>query len=153
VTPELARVLVLLATSVFAGLIVLVVTREDAGIPQPARRRARRLFLAKLDGKQRVSWLLRRRFDVAARSGRRYTISAYRPFNICTGDAVFCVQISGRIPMYDKLLAQKLLIEADESLFFAYANLRTESPAWAPLLSAARLRYPQVLGEARSAGS
>jgi hypothetical protein len=141
---ELARVLVLFAATLFAGLAVLGWLREDAGLPSEARRRARALFLAKLDRKQRWSWHLRRRFDVRGSAGRRYTIASYRPFNISTSDAVFCVQVNGRIPVYDKLLAQKLLIEADETLFLAHANMRTHSRAWETLAAAARSRYPAL---------
>ena len=140
-TPELARALVLFALSLFAGLLVLGWLREDAGIPLDARRRARRLFLRKLDRRQRVSWFLRHRFDVRGSAGRRYTIAAYRPFNISTADAVFCVQVNGRIPVYDKLLAQKLLLEADESLFLAHANMRTHSRAWETLAATARSQH------------
>jgi hypothetical protein len=140
-TPELARALVLFALSLFAGLLVLGWLREDAGIPLDARRRARRLFLRKLDRRQRVSWFLRHRFDVRGSAGHRYTIAAYRPFNISTADAVFCVQVNGRIPVYDKLLAQKLLLEADESLFLAHANMRTHSRAWETLAATARSQH------------
>ncbi len=51
-------------------------TREDAALPAAAKRRARALFWSKLDAKQRLSWLVRRRFDVIAASGRRYTTCA-----------------------------------------------------------------------------
>jgi len=142
--PEFARVLVLFAATIFVGLTVLGWLRDDAGIPREASRRARGLFLAKLDRKQRWNWLVRRRFDVRGSAGRRYTITAYRPFNISTDDAVFCVQVNGRIPVYDKLLAQKLLIEADETLFLAYANMRTHSRTWEMLAAAARSRYPAL---------
>jgi hypothetical protein len=114
---------------------------EDAALPPESKRRARDLFLAKLDAKQRRAWHLRRRLDVTAASGRRYTISPYRPFNIRTRDAVFCVAVDGAIPVYDKMLAQKLLIESDEQLFLARANIRTFSRAWDPLVAAARARY------------
>jgi hypothetical protein len=115
---------------------------EDAALSWAAKWRARALLLSKLDAKQRRSWRLRRRFDVVASSGRRYTLAPYRPFNIRTQDALFCVQVHGRIPAYDKLLAQKLLIEADEQLFLARANVRTFSRAWEPRMAAARARYP-----------
>jgi hypothetical protein len=90
----------------------------------PARRRARLLFLSKLDRRQRLSWRLRRSFDVIGRSGCRYTISSYQPFNVRTGHGAFCLQVAGQIPVYDKLLAQKLLIESDEQRFLALSNVR-----------------------------
>jgi len=139
---ELARVFVLFAATMLAGIFVLSRLREDAGLSREARRRARWLFFSKLDRKQRWHWLVRRRFEVCGSAGRRYTIGAYRPFNISTPDAVFCVQVNGRIPVYDKLLAQKLLLEADETLFLAHANMRTHSRAWETLAAAARSRYP-----------
>jgi hypothetical protein len=103
-----------------------------------AERRARDLFFSKLDARQRSSWRLRRRFDARAKSGRLYTISRYNPFNIRTDDAVFCLRVAGATPAYDKLLAQKLLIEADEELFLAKANVRTFSLAWEPRMRLAR---------------
>jgi hypothetical protein len=142
--PDFTRVLVLFAATIVVGIAVLGWLREDAGLSREARRRARKLFLAKLDRRQRWSWLVRRRFDVRGSAGRRYTIAAYRPFNISTSDAVFCVQVNGRIPVYDKLLAQKLLIEADETLFLAHANMRTHSRAWETLAAAARSRHPAL---------
>jgi hypothetical protein len=142
--PDLTRVLVLFVATMFAGLAVLGWLREDAGLPREACRRARGLFFAKLDRKQRWSWLVRRRFEVRGSAGRRYTIAAYRPFNISTDDAVFCVQVNGRIPVYDKLLAQKLLIEADETLFLAHANMRTQSRIWETRAAAARAHHPAL---------
>jgi hypothetical protein len=124
------------------GFIAALAMSEDADLPWMAKRRARELFLSKLDAEQRRNWHLRRRFDVTALSGRRYTISGYRPFNIRARDAVFCIQVDGRLPVYDKLLAQKLLIEADEQRFLARANVRALSGAWKSLMAAARERYP-----------
>jgi hypothetical protein len=116
---------------------------EDARLPDAAKARARELFLAQLDERQRRSWHIRRRFEVVGAGGTRYTISRYRPFNVCTNDASFCVAVTGNVPVYDKLLAQKLLIECNEQMFLARANVRTFSRAWAPVLAAARVRYPQ----------
>jgi hypothetical protein len=125
------------------GLIAALALSEDAGLPWESKQRAKRLFLSHLDPKQRLSWQMLRRCEVSAASGRRYTLSRYRPFNVHTGDAVFCVQVHGQIPVYDKLLAQKLLIESDEGLFLARANVRTFNTAtWKPLMDAARGRYP-----------
>jgi hypothetical protein len=115
---------------------------EDAGLLWDAKRRARALFYAKLDAKQRREWHVRRRFDIVAAGGRRYTISPYGPFNIRSAGARFCVQVDGDVPVYDKLLAQKLLVEADEELFLARANVRTLSPAWEQRMAAARTRFP-----------
>lgn len=128
------------------GLVVLLVLAmvascvfaEDAGLPRAARRRARALFLSQLTPAQRNSWFWRRRFNAVAPSGRVYTIGAYRPFNICTHGAAFCVQVEGDVPLYDKMLAQKLLVESDEQRFLASANMRTSSRAWHDRVAAAR---------------
>jgi len=156
-TSDPALALRVLGISVGCGLVVAAVvvafaraclpwlddcfTRHEA-LPAAARQRARELFLAQLTVRQRRSWHLRRRFDAIAASGRRYTISGYRPFNVCTRDALFCIQIVDRIPVYDKLLAQKLLIESDEQRFLARANVRTFSSRWRPLIADARKQYP-----------
>lgn len=103
--------------------------REQA-FSRAAEDRARSLFLSKLTPSQRRSWLTRRRFSVVAPSGARYTIAPYDPYNIRASDALFCLQVAGNTPDYDKLLAQKLLIECDEALFLAKANVRSYSIEW-----------------------
>jgi hypothetical protein len=103
-----------------------------------AEARARELFLSKLTSRQRRTWLARRRFTVESASGMRYTIVPYDSYNIRAPDALFCLQVLGATPVYDKLLAQKLLIECDEPLFLATANVRTYSNEWAPRREAAR---------------
>ena len=125
-----------------ARLLTVFDWAEDAGLPYVSKQRARALFLSKLSVAQRRSWFLRRRFAVVASSGRCYTVSRYRPFNVRTPDALFCVSVAGPVPLYDKLLAQKLLLECDEQLFLARANVRTFSGAWSPLMAAARARFP-----------
>jgi hypothetical protein len=109
-----------------------------SGFAAGAEARARELFLSKLDAGQRRSWLLRRRFTVDAASGTRYTVVPYDSYNIRSSDALFCLQVAGHTPVYDKLLAQKLLLECDESLFLATANIRTYSNQWQPRREAAR---------------
>jgi hypothetical protein len=121
-------------------LFALLSLAEDAALPWDAKQRARRLFSNALDGKQRRAWSLRRQFTVRAASGRAYTFSRYRPFNIRSGEALFCLQVHGSIPVYDKLLAQKLLVEADEQRFLSQANVRTFSPAIMAEVTAARRR-------------
>ena len=48
--------------------------------------------------------------------------------------------------------ALMFVIEADETLFLAHANMRTHSRTWETLAAAARSRYP-TLTVANSAGS
>jgi hypothetical protein len=123
-------------------LLSALAMSEDAALPERAKRSARELFFAKLDDRQRRSWRVFRRFDVVTASGRRYSISRYRPFNVRSGDAIFCLQIEGGIPVYDKLLAQKLLLEADEQYFLARANIRTFSRSWDTVVTSARMNRP-----------
>ncbi len=106
------------------------VSGRDQAFSRAAEERARSLFLSKLAPAQRRSWLTRRRFTVTAPSGSRYTIAPYDPYNIRASDALFCLQVGGNTPEYDKLLAQKLLIECDEELFLAKANVRSYSVEW-----------------------
>ncbi len=106
------------------------VTGRDDVFNRAANAKARELFFSKLGPAQRRSWHLRRRFTVTAPSGRRFTIAPYDPYNIRTTDALFCLQVGGDTPHYDKLLAQKLLIECDEALFLAKANVRSYSRDW-----------------------
>jgi hypothetical protein len=122
--PDLARVLALYFAGLIAVLILFHCLAEDAALPRAAKRRARTLFLAKLDRKQRWSWFFLRRFDVVGASGRSYSIFSYQAFNVRSGEREYCLQVQGRVPVYDKLLAQKLLIEADEQHFLTLANAR-----------------------------
>lgn len=69
-------------------------------------------------------------------------LSGYRPFNLRTADAVVPAQVHGRIPAFDKLLAQELLRETDDELLLARANIGAfDTATWQPLLDAARGRY------------
>ena len=77
-----------------------------------------------LDEHQRRTWESDRSFNVIAASGRCYTISSYGPFNTRSCNDEFCILVETNIPVYDKLLAQRLLIDADEKLFLALANRR-----------------------------
>jgi len=116
--------LALCAVSIFAALFFIVISGEDFGLPAEAKERARKLFFSRLDASQRRSWLFRRRFEVTGSTGRRYTIKPYGTFNIRSGVELFCLRVEGHMPSYDKLLAQRLLLEADEHLFLAIANRR-----------------------------
>jgi hypothetical protein len=106
--------------------------------PREASDRARALFFAHLTPAQRRGWHLRRRIEVVASSGRRYLLAPYRPYNVRSDDAIFCLQVEGRLPDYDKLLAQKLLLECNETRFLANANVRTFSRAWEARIAEAR---------------
>jgi hypothetical protein len=117
--------LAILDVALLLGFLTFVVASgQDFWLPPRAKRRARELFLSKLDARQRRSWESTRSFDVSAASGCRYTISPYGTFNIRNSGEEFCLLLEAHIPAYDKLLAQRLLIEADENLFLALANRR-----------------------------
>jgi hypothetical protein len=122
----MARILLaILDVALLLGFLGFVVTsQKEFWLPRRAKRRARKLFLSKLDVGQRRSWELARCFDVNCASGNRYTISPYRTFNIRNATEEFCLLLEANIPAYDKLLAQRLLIEADECLFLTLANRR-----------------------------
>lgn len=115
--------LALLAAAIIIGLVLAFPIEEGSPLVA-ARRRARELFLSKLNDAQRRSWAFERRFDLIAPSGRRYTIAPYASFNIYTSETSYCLRVEGRIPAYDKLLAQRLLVEADEEMFLSLANKR-----------------------------
>jgi hypothetical protein len=152
---SLAGALAAIATVMYGAWLVVHVAlpwleRRTSGPVNPweraAEARARALFLSKLSGSQRRSWAFRRRFTVTARSGTRFTVAPYDPYNIRTHDALFCLQVGGDTPAYDKLLAQKLLIECDEQFFLAKANVRSYSRRWEKRKEAAWLAcYAQGL--------
>ena len=92
----------------------------------PASRvRAKELFLSKLTPAERRRWLDERRLTVVGSHGRRYTLTPYATFNIRAGNDLYCLRVDGRLPAYDKLLAQRLLVECDETAFLAVANKRS----------------------------
>jgi hypothetical protein len=109
---------------------------SESGFSPAAKAQARALFLSKLTARQRRSWLLRRRIVVCGSGGRRYTLCNYEAYNVHAWDAAFCLQVEGDMPAYDKLLAQKLLLECDEPYFLASANVRTFSSRWQHLIAA-----------------
>jgi hypothetical protein len=144
-TPGLTQVLGLYAAVVIVGIALWIVSDQDRALPVASRRRARKLFLSRLTTTQRVSWFVRRRFAAIGTSGKRYTIGAYEPFNIRANDGRYCLAVDGAIPAYDKLLAQKLLLEADESRFLALANHRPTSRFARPGSQAIRAAQPGAL--------
>lgn len=90
---------------------------------EEARARSYRLLLENLSPRQRESFQLRRRFYVRAnRRWRRYLIregSQQNVWRTILGVPVigYCTTYNDDKPMYDLLLAQKLLIEKDERAF------------------------------------
>jgi hypothetical protein len=123
-----ALTLVLFALTLCVAALAIVLSTDDILLSRKAKRSAQELFLGTLDDKQRESWRRNRRFDVIGASGQSYTISPYQAFNIACCGELFCVRVDGEIPVFDKLLAQRLLIEADERLFLMLANTRSHRP-------------------------
>ena len=119
----------LLALALFVFLTVAVavlfaVTLDGETINPAAWLRAKRLFLSKLSEAERLRWAEDRRLTVVGSSGQRYTLLPYAAFNILTGEKAYCLRVLGRMPVYDKLLAQRLLVESDEQTYLALANCR-----------------------------
>jgi hypothetical protein len=52
----------------------------------------------------------------------------YESFNIRSDRYAYCLRVLGRLPAYDKLLAQRLLLECDERAFLTLANRRELRP-------------------------
>lgn len=115
--------LALFAPSV--AVVMLLVLPINEGTMNPRSWiRAKELFLSKLSDADRRRWLHDRRLTIVGSSGRRYTLKPYESFNIRAGDHEYCLRVLGKTPAYDKLLAQRLLLESDEAAFLAIANRR-----------------------------
>lgn len=104
---------------------MLLVLPVNEGTLSPASwLRAKKLFLSKLTDAERRRWSREGCLTVVASSGRRYTLRPYEAFNIRAGNEEYCLRVVGWIPAYDKLLAQRLLVESDEATFLSIANQR-----------------------------
>ena len=96
--------------------------------PNSAYQRSRKLFLDSLTKEQEVSFQSEKRIGVTGSNGGRYIIDCSKGSymqNISEyedPDTVYCITLSSDIPLYDHYLAQKLLIENDESRFLRMAN-------------------------------
>jgi hypothetical protein len=89
-----------------------------------AERRARDLLLRVLTAKQRREFELCGYFTVEAPGRGRFCILPWRSLNVVeprTGDC-YCGMPEGRLPVYDLMLSQKLLLENDPQHFFSVAN-------------------------------
>ena len=120
----MALALTLLAAAVAVAMLLLALPVDEGTMSPVSRLRARELFLSKLTDAERRRWENERCLTVVGSSGRRYTLTPYEAFNIRSGTQVFCLRVPARIPAYDKLLAQRLLVESDEQTFLAVANKR-----------------------------
>jgi len=95
-----------------------------------ADEKAERLLLSCLTAEQRMTWRTRKCFYVVPISGRRYRIDGNGGYagNVKLVDqndrvlSSFCIHLQYGIPLCDHLLAQKLMLEADERTFVRIAN-------------------------------
>lgn len=97
----------------------------------PINKKAWELLLEHLDQEQRKEMATHRRFFVTAPSGNRYCICYGGSFNILMQRTEqrakkLCFTTKTKLPMGDKLLAQKLALELDEGGVLNIANPGTE---------------------------
>jgi hypothetical protein len=89
-----------------------------------AERRARDLLLRMLAPTQRREFDVHGYFSVNVPGRGRFWIFPWRSLNVVdprTGDC-YCAVLEGRLPVYDLMLAQKLLLENEPQYFFSVAN-------------------------------
>lgn len=92
-------------------------------IPREADEKARKLLVSQLDALQKEEFERDKRFKVAAKDGKTYTIEMHRSFNVIGPDGTkYCGQTT-ETPVADQMLAQKLLLENDPDKFFKNANV------------------------------
>jgi hypothetical protein len=106
---------------------------EDRRNRTEAAEKAEKLLMTCLTAEQQMQWRTRKCFYVTTRSGRRYRFDS----NTYQGNvklveqrmggddlvlSSFCIHLPHHIPLCDHLLAQKLMLEADEPTFMRIAN-------------------------------
>lgn len=89
---------------------------------EKASNRAKELLLSCLDSKQKRDFLNNDYFTVKAKSGRKYRITRSLLFNVKCGGNSYCAGPKQSLPIYDRMLAQKCLLETDEKEFLRIAN-------------------------------
>lgn len=93
---------------------------------EQAKQRAELLLVSNLDSDQVAELAASNRFHVTSSRGRRYCIKRGRAGNITREDSegrfTFCIHDYVGLPESDTMLAQKLLLEADEAEFLRIAN-------------------------------
>lgn len=120
--------LALLAAAAAMAIALLALSVNGGPISPAAQSRAKELFLSRMSDAERRAWSRDHRLTIVGSSGRRYTMMPYDAFNIRAGREAYCLSVLGWIPDYDKLLAQRLLIEADERTFLIIANRKELAP-------------------------
>lgn len=101
-------------------------TKEDrhkeAVEREKTNERAKELLLSCLDSKQKAEFLENEGFTVKAKSGKMYRITKSSFFNVKCGEDFYCAGPKQSLPIYDRMLAQKCLLETDEEEFLRIAN-------------------------------
>lgn len=93
---------------------------------EEAQKKAEVLLRSQLTEEQIAELNVSNRFHVTSSRGRRYCINRGRAGNVSRmdddGRFVFCIHDYVGLPESDTMLAQKLLLEADEERFLQIAN-------------------------------
>lgn len=94
------------------------------GISREAIGRAKKLLVRNLSAAQRLDFERTGGFDVRTRAGVRFRIENLPTFNVIAvvSGLRYCTSSAEPVPIYDMMLAQKLMLEADVASFFAVAN-------------------------------
>lgn len=88
---------------------------------------SKNLLMEHLTPKQRQEYAAHNQFTVKGSDGRAYTIACHRDsYNVCDGKFFYCTHAHSNfsVPLWDELLAQKLLIQTDINAFMKVANKR-----------------------------
>lgn len=95
---------------------------DEAESPD-ATKKARELLMQHLNTEQIDEFNKKQQFQVKAKDGKTYTILHTRAFNVVGPDGTkYCGQLTNA-PIYDQMLAQKLLLEQNPDKFFKNANI------------------------------
>ncbi len=91
---------------------------------EAAKVKAEALLVSCLTQEQQAELVSDNRFHVTTTSGRRYCINRGRAGNVTrpVDRRRFCIHDYADLPEADTMLAQKLLLEADEEAFLSIAN-------------------------------
>ena len=103
------------------------VAEEEKSLRIAAEARAEKLLLAHLSEPQRIQYTKERKFRLLTKSGTEYEVQKGWAGNVVLikkGKAVerFCIHPKESVPEQDNMLAQKLLLEANEEEFLRIAN-------------------------------
>lgn len=93
-------------------------------IPESAKQKSRELLLRLLSPAQREEFQSAGKFTVQIRDGRQLRIERRHTFNVIDlGTRIrYCTHSATPVPIFDLMLAQKLMLETDPDSFFAVAN-------------------------------